>query len=208
MVWCKALFWNTSAQRLYYHIDSTEQFYDREQTQCDIYCNGCAHRCIAGIVAATATVAATIAATATRVVVAARVFQFRRQTNDFTFGYNIRTAIGIAAAIIQISCACDIGFCGTKQCDFHGVGVGSVYAADGAAIRASKFQSIIKYITQFQIPAAFLERTRAFAQNIDSAQLRVMQCYSSGIYWRDDDISITHHVVAAAYMTACHSGRT
>lgn len=144
LVWCKALFWNTSAQRLYYHIDSTEQFYDREQTQCDIYCNGCAHRCIAGIVTATATVAAT----ATRVVAAARVFQFCGQTNDFTFCNYIRTTIGIATTIIQISSAGNIGFCRTKQCDFHGVRVGSIYAADWAAIRTSKFQSIIEYITQ------------------------------------------------------------
>ena len=39
-------FRHTSAQRIYHHIDGTEQFYDGEQTDGYIDCHRCAHSCV------------------------------------------------------------------------------------------------------------------------------------------------------------------
>ena len=116
--------------------------------------------------------------------------------------------MGIAAAVKQIGHAGDIGFCGTKQCYFQCVGTGSICAANGAAVCSAEFQCVIKHIPQFQIPAAFAEGVGAFAQNINPAQFRVVHSNSCRIDRGDDDVAVTHHVIAAVHAAANTSGGT
>lgn len=208
------------AKAVYQHIYGTEQFDDGKQTQCDINGNGCAHGCVAIVTAAVAastvvgTAAAASAIIASAVIAAvaaastARVFQFCCQTNGFPFCCYERTAMGIAAAVKQIGYCGDVGFCGTKQCYFQCVGAGSICAADGAAVSSAEFQRVVKHIPQFQIPAAFPESVGAFAQNVDSAQFRIVHGNSCCIDRGNDDVAIAHHVVAAIHAAANASGRT
>lgn len=209
------------AKAVYQHVYGTEQFDDGEQTQCNINSDGCAHGCVA-IVAATvvASAVATSAAAAATVIAAAviaavaaastaGVFQFCCQTNSFPFCCYERPTMGIAAAVKQIGYCSDVGFCGTKQCHFQCVGAGSVCAADGAAVCSAEFQCVVKHIPQFQIPAAFPESIGAFAQNIDSAQFRIVHGNRCRIDRGNDDVAVAHHVVAVAaiHTTANASGR-
>ena len=185
------------AKAVYQHIYGTEQFDNGEQTQCDINGNGCAHGSVAIVTAAvvastvvgTAVATSTVIASAVIAAVAAastaRVFQFCCQTNGFPFCCNERPAVGIAAAVKQIGYCGHVRFCGTKQC---------------------YFQCVVKYIPQFQIPAAFPESVGAFAQNIDSAQFRIVHGNSCCIDRGDDDVAVAHHVVAAIHTAAYASG--
>lgn len=207
------------AKAVYQHVYSAEQFDDGKQTQCYINGDGCAHRCVAIVTAAVAastavaaavTAAAVIASTivAAAVAAAARVFQFRCQTNSFPFRCYKGTAMGIAAAVKQIGYSGDIGFCGTKQSHFQCVRTGSVCTADGTAVCSAEFQCVVKYIPQFHIPAAFPEGIGAFAQNVDSAQFRVVHGNSCRVDRGNDDVAVTHHVIAAVHAAANTSGGT
>lgn len=201
------------------HVYSTEQFDDGEQTQCDINSDGCTHGCVAVVtatvvasaVATSAAAAATVIASAVIAAVAAAstagVFQFCCQTNGFPFCCYERPAMGIAAAVKQIGYCSDVRFCGTKQCHFQCVGAGSICAADGASVCSAEFQCVVKHIPQFQIPAAFPESIGAFAQNIDSAQFRIMHGNCCRIDRGNDDVAVAHHVVAAIHAAANASGR-
>ena len=138
----------------------------------------------------------------------AGVFQFCCQTNGFPFCCYKRSAVGIAAAVKQIGHSSYVGFCGTKQCHFQCVGAGSICAADGAAVSSAEFQCVVKHIPQFQIPAAFPESVGAFAQNVDSAQFRIVHGNSCCIDGGNDDVAVAHHVVAAIHAAANTSCRT
>lgn len=116
--------------------------------------------------------------------------------------------MGIAAAVKQIGYSSYVGFCGTKQCHFQCVGAGSICAADGAAVSSAEFQCVVKHIPQFQIPAAFPESVGAFAQNVDSAQFRIVHGNSCCIDGGNDDVAVAHHVVAAIHAAANTSCRT
>lgn len=216
-------FGNTVAERVYQHVYGAEQFDNGEQTQCDIDGNGCAHGSIAivtakavaaAVITATVVAATAIAATmvAVAVIVAAatasRIFQFGCQPNGFAFCGNEGSAMRIAAAVEQVGHTGDIGFCGTEQCYFQGVRTGGIGAADGAAVRTSEFQCVVKHIPKFQIPAAFTEGVGTFAQNVNSAQFGIVHSNSCSIDGRNDDISIAHHVVASIHAAASTSGRT
>ena len=98
-------FRHTSAQRIDNHIDGAEQFYDSEQPDGNIDSHRRAHCGIAIVCAAARLWTA-------RVTAGGGIAQFCLQCNCFAFCNGEGTAVGIAAAIIQICGSGDICLCG------------------------------------------------------------------------------------------------
>ena len=105
-------FRHTSAQRIYYHIDGTEQFYDGEQTDGNVNRNRRTHGCIAIGYSDGITFAAIVVMVVAGVTATIRIAQICLQGNGFAFCNGEGAAVGIAAAVVQIGGSGDIGFCG------------------------------------------------------------------------------------------------
>ena len=138
-------FRHTSAQRLNNHIDGTEQFYDGEQPNADIDC----HRSTHGGISVGQSDGITFAVRMVMVVVVTatiRISQFSLQGDSLAFCNGKGTAVGIAAAIIQICGSRYIGFRGTKQGHPQVITVGGRNAANETTIGATEFQRIVENI--------------------------------------------------------------
>ena len=195
-----AAFRQASAKRIYHHVYGAVQFHDAEQTNRDIDSHRRAHCRIATAAAViAAAVAATAAATATVAGAACGVSQVSRQRDCFAFCYNERPAVGVAAAVVEVSRCCNLGFCGAKQRYAHIVCVRSIDAANRAAICALEFQHIFENVFQFQIPAAFLEGIGFLPQYVDAFQLQVVNADISSVAGGHDDIAFAKHFVAVGY---------
>ena len=194
------------AKAVYQHIYGTEHFDNSEQTDRHIDSDGCAHRCVSAVVATTTSTAAIAAASTAAVVAASGIFQLRSQADSFPFCRYKGAALGVAAAIVQVCCCCYIRLCGTKQSHFQVIGIAAVDAADRAAVGPAEFQSIIKDIAQFHVPAAFLETVGAFSQNVDSAQNRIVHGYAGGVDRGNNNIAVTEHIAAVGTVVASDSG--
>ena len=105
-------FRHTSSQRIDYHIDSTEQLYDGEQTDGNVNRNRRTHGCIAIGYSDGITFAAIVVMVVAGVTATIRIAQICLQGNGFAFCNGERAAVGIAAAVVQIGGSGDIGFCG------------------------------------------------------------------------------------------------
>jgi len=199
----RAAFRQASAKGIYHHVYGAVQFHDAEQTKRDIDSHRRAHCRIATATAAAiiiaAAVAATAAATATVARAACGVSQVSRQRDCFAFCYNERPAVGVAAAVVEVSRCCNLGFCGAKQRYTHIVCVRSIDAANRAAICALEFQHIFENVFQFQIPAAFLEGIGFLPQDVDAFQLQIMDADISGVAGGHDDVALAKHFVAVGY---------
>ena len=107
-------FRHTSAQRVYHHVYSTEQFYDGEKPDADIDCNRSPHSCITVRDCDNVTFAGRMMVVMTRITTVAWISQFGLQSHSFAFCNSEWTAVRITAAIIQISCCGYVCFCGAK----------------------------------------------------------------------------------------------
>ena len=105
-------FRHTSAQRLNNHIDGTEQFYDGEQTDGNVNRNRRTHGCIAIGYSDGITFAAIVVMVVAGVTATIRIAQICLQGNRLAFRNSEGTAVGIAAAVIQVGGGGNICFCG------------------------------------------------------------------------------------------------
>lgn len=196
-----AAFGHASAQRIYYHVDGAEQLYNGEQTDGYIDSDRCAQGGIAVVPTGIAGITATIAATG----VAGRMTQFCCQSDGFAFGDDERSAVG--SAVAELVCySGHIGFGGTKQSHPQVVGVCGIYAPNKTSISPSEFQGIVKYIFQFQIPAASLQGIGFLPQDLDTIQFQIADGDISGIAGGNDDIPFAQHIVAAGVVASCRPG--
>ena len=135
------------------------------------------------------------------------ITQIGLESNGFAFSNGKGTAVGIAAAVIQVGGGGNIGFIRTKQGHPQVITVSSGDAADEAAVSSAEFQCIVENIFQFQIPAAILQRIRFLSQNFDVSQFQITDGNVSGIAGRDNNISFTQHIVAAVSICICSASR-
>lgn len=197
-----AAFGHTSAQRVDYHIDCAEQFYNGKQSDRNIDSNRCTQCHITAAAAAVAITATGIAGTA------GRIPQLCLQSDGFAFGNHKRSAAGVTTAVVQIGYGRDICFGGAKQRHPQIIHICGIDCTDETAVCTAEFQYIFKYIFQFQIPAAFLQRVRAFPQDFDAAQFQIPNGYISGVTGGNNNIALAQHIVAIGHSASCGTGRT